>query len=224
MHMIINKDLNSAEIDTLTKSCSPRRMKRPQFISKNWKYSWQWKSSRIRQQSYRSESFAMKRNILMSGSTVKNHISFKTGFEYNVIQRTSFRLWFQACHRALLQACLAQHSWHLQGRKLIILRLPQARLPHQPSHLQLCQAKVWLDKNGETRVGIDSYPAAVSSKERTGRLVDQANKKSNCWLSQPKIQNQIKMWITIKNGETRAIPTYHVTVLTRYRPIVLELI
>ena len=76
-----------------------RRMKRPQRTSKNWIYSWLWKSSRIRQQSYRSESFAMKTDILMSGSTVKNHISFDTGFEYNVMRRTSFRSWFQACHR-----------------------------------------------------------------------------------------------------------------------------
>ena len=49
MHMISKKDLNVAEMDTLTKSCSPtivvipmekcRRMKRPQFTSKNWIYS-----------------------------------------------------------------------------------------------------------------------------------------------------------------------------------------
>ena len=47
MHMITKKDLDSAEMDTLTKSCSPtivitancevcRRMKRPQLMSKNW--------------------------------------------------------------------------------------------------------------------------------------------------------------------------------------------
>ena len=56
-----------------------RRMKRPQYPSKNWIYSWQWKSSRIRQQSYRSESFAMKTDILMNGSTVKNHVLLKPG-------------------------------------------------------------------------------------------------------------------------------------------------
>ena len=49
MHMINKMDLNSAEMDTLTKSCSLqlstqpikkcRRMKRPQFMSKNWIYS-----------------------------------------------------------------------------------------------------------------------------------------------------------------------------------------
>ena len=42
-------------------------------------YSWQWKSSSIRHQFYRWESFAMKTNILMNGSMVKNHISLKNG-------------------------------------------------------------------------------------------------------------------------------------------------
>ena len=68
-----------------------RRMKRPQFMSENWIFSWQWKSSRIRQQFYRQESFAMNMDILTSGSTVKNHISFKTVFGYSVIRKTS---WF----------------------------------------------------------------------------------------------------------------------------------
>ena len=49
MHIISKKDLSHAEMDTLTKSCSPtlvitankkcKRMKRPQCTSKNWKYS-----------------------------------------------------------------------------------------------------------------------------------------------------------------------------------------
>ena len=48
-----------------------RRMKRPQFVSKNWIYSWQWKSSRIREHFYRWESFAMNTEILTSGLMVK---------------------------------------------------------------------------------------------------------------------------------------------------------
>ena len=49
MHMISKKDLSFAEMDTLTKSCSPttvitanekcRRMKRQRCTSKNWVYS-----------------------------------------------------------------------------------------------------------------------------------------------------------------------------------------
>ena len=49
MHMISKKDLSNAEMDTLTKSCSPtifitamekcKRMKRQLCMSKNWVYS-----------------------------------------------------------------------------------------------------------------------------------------------------------------------------------------
>ena len=108
----------------------------------------------------------------MSGSMVKNHISLKTVFGYSAIRRTSFRSWFLVYQRVLPQACPLQHPWHLQGRKLIILRLPQGLLPHQPWHLQLCQAREWLDKHGETCFLLELQ-------------------KSSCWLSQPKIQNQI---------------------------------
>ena len=66
-----------------------RRMKRPQFMSENWEDSWQWKSSRIRQQFYRLESFAMNTGIPMSGSKVKNHISFKMVFEYTTYSSSS---------------------------------------------------------------------------------------------------------------------------------------
>ena len=49
MHMISTKDLNSAELESVTTSRSPttvsaangERMKRPQFMSKNWIFSWQ---------------------------------------------------------------------------------------------------------------------------------------------------------------------------------------
>ena len=51
-----------------------RRMKRLQCMSKSWVYSWLWKSSKTRQQYCRLESVAMKKDILMNGSTVKNHI------------------------------------------------------------------------------------------------------------------------------------------------------
>ena len=77
------RDLNSAEIDTLTKSRSPAivitangevQTHEEATVCQRIGYSWLWKSSRIRQQSYRSESFAMKTDILTNGSTVKKHI------------------------------------------------------------------------------------------------------------------------------------------------------
>ena len=66
-------------------------------MSKNWIYSWLWKSSVTGQQNCRSESFAMKTDTPTNGSMVKNHISLKTGFGYLAIRRTSFLSWFQAC-------------------------------------------------------------------------------------------------------------------------------
>ena len=63
-----------------------RRMKRLQCMSRSWICSWLWKSSKTRQQYCRLESFAMKTDILMNGSTVKNHISLKNGIR---IQRNT---------------------------------------------------------------------------------------------------------------------------------------
>ena len=67
-----------------------RRVRRQQCMSKWWKYSWLWKSSKTRQQLCRSESFALKTDILMNGSLVKSHISCKTGFGFPATRRTSF--------------------------------------------------------------------------------------------------------------------------------------
>ena len=69
-----------------------------------------------------------------SGSTVKNHISLRTVFEYSVIRKTSYQSWFLVYQRVLPQACLFQHPWHLRGRKLIIPSLPQARLSDHLNH------------------------------------------------------------------------------------------
>ena len=120
-----------------------RRMKRPQCMSKRWTYSWLWKSSKTRQQYCRLESFAMKTDIPMNGSTVKNHISLKTGFGYNAIRRTSFQSWFQACQRVLPPVLILQLQWHLQDRRGIVLHHPRARLLHQ---LQQHQVTVRLEK------------------------------------------------------------------------------
>ena len=101
----------------------------------------------------------MKTDILMSGSTVKNHISSKTGFECNVIRRTSFRSWFQACHRVLRPVLILRHQWHLQDRSVIILHLPQARLLHR---VQTASSDSETREKGDLS-GIDSHPEPVSS-------------------------------------------------------------
>ena len=95
-----------------------RRMKWLQFMSENWIYSWQWNSSRIRQQFFRWESFAMKTDTHTSGSTVRNHISLKMVLENSATRKISYRSWFLV-YLQLLQARLPQHPRLLQVRRLI---------------------------------------------------------------------------------------------------------
>ena len=127
---------------------------------------------RIRQQLYRSESFAMNTDTHVNGSTVKNHISLKTGFGYSATRRTSFRSWFQACHRVLLPVLIIQPQWHLQYRRVIILHLPHARLLHQ---LQQYQATRRLEK-GKGRFSSSACVKWTCWKERTGRPGSQPTK------------------------------------------------
>ena len=106
MHMISKKDLRDAEMDTLTKSCSPtivitangevQTHEEATVYVKELDIFLTMKVLETRQQYYRLESFSMKTGIPTNGSMVKNHISLKTGFGLSVARRTSFQLWFLA--------------------------------------------------------------------------------------------------------------------------------
>ena len=119
-----------------------RRMKRPQFTSKSWVYSWPWTSSKTRQQSCRSESFAMNTDILTNGSTVRNHISLKTVFEYSATRRTSFRSWFLACQVHLLYRHRPQR--HFWNRRVIPHHLLHPHLLHL--HQCKCLIRLMIDQ------------------------------------------------------------------------------
>ena len=92
MHMINKKDLNSAEIDTLTKSCSPaivitangevQTYEEAIVYVKELDIFLTMKLPRIRQQSYRSESFAMKTDILDQRSKTTSHEKRYSNTEY----------------------------------------------------------------------------------------------------------------------------------------------
>ena len=108
MHVISKKDLSDAEMDTLTKSCSPtivitasgevQTHEEATVYVKELDIFFTMKVlENTMETDCRLESFAMKTDIPTNGSMVKNHISSKTGFEYLAIRRTSFLLWFQAC-------------------------------------------------------------------------------------------------------------------------------
>ena len=121
MHMISKKDLSDAEMDTLTKSCSPTIVSTANgevqtheeatvYVKELYIFLTMKVFEDARQQFYRSGSFAMNTDTHLSGSTVENHISLKMVFEYSVIRTTSFRSWFLACQRVLPPVFTLRHQ------------------------------------------------------------------------------------------------------------------
>ena len=119
MHMISKKDLNSAEMETLTTSRSPTTV-----ITANGEVQTHEEAT-----VYVKELdmfFTMKvieytPAVLSVGKLCdehgysyewingQNHISLKTIFGYNATRRTSFRSWFLVCQRVLPTVFPLQH-------------------------------------------------------------------------------------------------------------------
>ena len=144
MHMISEKDLNDAEMDTLTKSCSPTIV-----IPANGEVQTHEEAIVYVKELDIFLTLKVLENtpaVLSLGklcdengysyecSTVKNHISLKTGFGYNATRRTSFLSWFQACQRVLPPLLMIQLQGHLQDRRGIVLHLLQDLLLHRRQH------------------------------------------------------------------------------------------
>ena len=141
MQVISKKDLSEAEMDTLTKSCSPTIV-----ITANGEVQTHEEATvcvkelnmfltmkvldNTPQQCYRFESFSMETDIPMNGSMVENHISLKTGFGYLATRRTLFLLWFQACQQVLPLDLIRQLQGHLRDSRVILHHLLQPHLPH----------------------------------------------------------------------------------------------
>ena len=173
MHMISKKDQSKAEMDTLTKSCSPTIV-----ITANGEV--QTQEEAIVYVKELDVLFTMKvventtavlpfgKLIPTNGSMVKNHTSFKTGSGFHAIRRTSFLSWFQACQVRPLD--LDQLQRHLRDN---VQHLVPARLLH------LQQVKFRLEREREGRVESYIPPVHVSTTvdDRAGRLHDtQADK------------------------------------------------
>ena len=112
----------------------------------------------------------MKTDILMSGSTVKNHISFKTGFGFLATRRTSFLLWFQACQARLLDLT---HQLSRQGSHCSTSSSSSSSLP---------PASEIKTREREDRTESDISPVSVSTTvdERSRPPdIDQANENPN---------------------------------------------
>ena len=185
MHMISKKDLNDAEMDTLTKSCSPTIV-----ITANGEV----------QTHEEATVYVKELDIFLTMKVLENtpgvlslgKLCDENGYSYEwihgqkphlikngiriqyITRRTSFRSWFQACQRVRPPVLISQLQGHLQDRRVIVLHLLQARLPHPQQHQV---------SDNETRERVDqtesdTSPVPVSSNvdDRTGQpVVDQAN-------------------------------------------------
>ena len=138
MHMISKKDLSDAEMDTLTKSCSPTIV-----ITANGEVQTHEEATvyvkeldifltmKVLENTPAVLSLGKlcdETDTPTNGSMVKNHISSKTGFGYLAIRRTSFLLWFQACQVRPLNLLRLQR--HLRDRRVILHHLLQPHLLH----------------------------------------------------------------------------------------------
>ena len=129
MHMISKKDLNSAELETVTTSRSPMTV-----ITANGEVQTHEEATvYVRELDIfltmelledtpavlSLGKLATNMDTHKSGSTVRNNISFKMVFEYSVICKTSFLLWFLACQvrpldlaqDVLAESYLVQKIW-----------------------------------------------------------------------------------------------------------------
>ena len=114
MHMISKKDLSSAEMDTLTKSCSPTIV-----ITANGEVQTHEEAIVYVKELNMFLTMKVLENtpaVLslgklcdpINGSMVKNHISLKTVFGYSAIRKTSYLSWFLVYQRVLPEACFLQ--------------------------------------------------------------------------------------------------------------------
>ena len=120
MHMISKKDLSDADMDTLTKSCSPTIV-----ITANGEVQTHEEAIVYVKELDIFLTMKVLENtpaVLSLGKLCdengyshewingRNHISLKTGFGYPATRRTSFLLWFQACQQVLHPVLILQHQ------------------------------------------------------------------------------------------------------------------
>ena len=133
-------------------------------------------------------------------------------FEYSAIRKTSYRSWFLVYQRVRPQACLLQHPWYLQGRILIILTSSSSSSTSPTVTSSTVSSDSEAGQERRDPCGIDHHPAIVSSEcvERQVQRDPYSSETSEeQLLTKPtKIPKPKKKKITIKNGETRIIPTY----------------
>ena len=134
MHMISKNDLSDAEMETLTKSCSPTIV-----VTANGEV----------QTHEEATVYVKELDIFLTMKVLDNTpavlslgklcyengysyegINGKTGLGFPATRRTSFLLWFQACQQIRLLDLTHQLQGHFQDRRVITQHILPARLRH----------------------------------------------------------------------------------------------
>ena len=139
MHMISKKDLSDADMDTLTKSCSPTiiitangEVQTHEEATVYFKEFDLFLTMKVLENTPAVLSlgkFYDENGYSFDFSMVKNHISLENGMRIPFNTETSFLLWFQACEVRLLDLN-HQLRGHFQDRRVIAHHLRPVRLLH----------------------------------------------------------------------------------------------
>ena len=200
MHMISRKDLNSAELETVTTSRSPTTV-----IAANGEVQLNEEAVvYVRELDIflTMKVFEDTPAVLSLGKPCHEHgYSYewingqkphliKNGIRFSVIRKMSYQSWFLV-YLQLLQARISQHPRLLQVRKLII----------QITLQQSSQAKVWIDKYGQTRMGWITIPQSCQEnvwKGKNGETRTLVKHQRSCYMNQP-------MWAAAHPGQDRRL-------------------
>ena len=208
MHMISKKALNSAEVDTLTKSCSPTIV-----ITANGEVQTHEEATVYVKELDKFLTLKVLENtpeVLSLGNLFDEH-----GYSYE---------WINGQKPHLIKNVIRIQCNTENFVPIAVPGLSSSSSSNLPSSTSMTLSRQEIDhptsssssstsptttvsSDSETRAredlcGIDSYPVSVSSNMLNGK---------NCetrFPSQPKLQNQIKTKTTRKNGETRFVPKY----------------
>ena len=208
MHKISKKDLNSAEMDTLTKSCSPTIV-----MTANAEVQTQEEATVY----VKELDIFLTVKVLQSTPAVLSFgkLCDENGFPYQWINGQKTHLIKNGiriqCNTenfvAIVVPCLSASSSSSSHSSTPMTRSRQER-NHLTSSSSSCTSPTTTSRDSATREredlsGIDSHPVIVSSSH-----VEEMIERGDPLLTKPpKIQNQIKTKTPEQNGATRCIPT-----------------
>ena len=134
----------------------------------------------------------------MNGSTVKNHVSFQTGFGYPATRRTSFLLWFMVNQRVLSSSSLPFSTSMTPSRQEIDHpKSSSCSSTSAPMTSSTLSSDSVIRRALGDLYGRDHHPAAVSSER-----VERQERKKSRYRNGRKNSEKISWMTVFLNTET----------------------